>query len=498
MAIDNELWRIPVSDRPSHGSLWATAAFVLVFNLGILSTFLGLVALYPLRWTRLNAWYMKLGKRTFGRLLVLVSQACVPMRFVVTRGPGVSPDWVVWDETRTQVERLNLPDEAVWIANHQTLADWFFLWQFLYQSTHSASLFIALKSSLRAIPVIGQACGWFGFAFLDRKWSKDEAPFGTQLDKMADAATQGRDASVSRDKDKEGNLSFLLFPEGTIVTDNTRGISTKFAKKTGVTDFEYTLLPRSTGLFFALRRLASQVPSLSLIDLTVGYPLPSRSTGDAPLYPSQFYTLPSIFLKQVPPEKLHVHVRCWKVAEIPLGDLGLERGELGEGTEHEKKEFEEWLMVRWKEKDELLREFNETGQFPSLATDGKDHLRENGRAEEDDDDGREPRDNELQVEWDVRLREPFVVELSKTFGFGVPFLLGWYVLGSVTPYLIHAVATGFRLARSALVDRHPGDFDVTQAVEGTVDMCGCGKKGVELVSDAIGEAVVRATGRTEL
>lgn len=34
----------------------------------------------------------------------------------------------------------------------------------------------------------------------------------------------------------------------------------------------YTLLPRSTGLHYSLRALSPCVPSLQLLDITVGYP----------------------------------------------------------------------------------------------------------------------------------------------------------------------------------------------------------------------------------
>lgn len=66
---------------------------------------------------------------------------------------------------------------------------------------------------MKKIPIIGQACGWFGFAFLERNWSKDKAGFERQLEEMA------RDCQV---EGEGGKLDFLLFPEGTIVTVSSR------------------------------------------------------------------------------------------------------------------------------------------------------------------------------------------------------------------------------------------------------------------------------------
>jgi 1-acyl-sn-glycerol-3-phosphate acyltransferase len=65
---------------------------------------------------------------------------------------------------------------------------------------------------LKSIPIIGTACGWFGFAFLERNWAKDKVNFEKQLEGMA------RDARNGGEHGQEGKLDFLLFPEGTIVT----------------------------------------------------------------------------------------------------------------------------------------------------------------------------------------------------------------------------------------------------------------------------------------
>lgn len=146
------------------------------------------------------------------------------------------------------------------ISNHTTLADWLYLWDFAYLADHSSSIYIALKSSLRQIPIIGWAASWFGFIFLERRWALDRAPFRRQLKRIAQETNRGG---------KDQKLALLIFPEGTIVTANTRGISSKFAEKTAgarfsacpllrrlnslcaVSDYEHVLLPRSTGLFFA-------------------------------------------------------------------------------------------------------------------------------------------------------------------------------------------------------------------------------------------------------
>ncbi|KPV72630.1 uncharacterized protein RHOBADRAFT_4915, partial [Rhodotorula graminis WP1] len=313
-----------------------------------------LVLLLPLAYlgpTRLA--YLRTGKATFGRLLVLVLGLFSPTELVLSAGEGMRPDWVERGPDGRAV-KLNLPAKGLWMSNHTTLADWLYLWSFAYLSGHSSALYIALKASLRRIPIIGWACQLFGFAFLERKWAEDRQPFAAQLDRIARETNRGGD---------DEKMAFLLFPEGTIVTENTRGISQRFAEKSGVADFKHLLLPRSTGLFFALRNLARSIPTLHLVDLTVGYPLPRPSSTSAkpasPQYASEFYTLPSILLQGIPPPELHLHVRAFALADIPLGDLSRSSAtdEDEDGTPDERAAFERWLRERWAEKDQLVERF---------------------------------------------------------------------------------------------------------------------------------------------
>ena len=131
---------------------------------------------------------------------------------------------------------------------------------------------------------------------------------------------------------------------------------------------QHTLLPRSTGLHCTLRSLAPRIPSLKLIDVTVAYPgtccawrlvaLPTHSTGIPRYgYGQSYYTLRSIFFDGVPPPKVHMHIRCFDVAQdVPLGDLSATRpSKIPNGSsstkgaveveipETEKEIFDKWL-----------------------------------------------------------------------------------------------------------------------------------------------------------
>ncbi|CAJ0647932.1 9793_t:CDS:2 [Entrophospora sp. SA101] len=94
---------------------------------------------------------------------------------------------------------------------------------------------------------------FFQFIFLKRNWAVDKGPLTKQMTRFA------------RSNDP---LWLLIFPEGTIVSEETRVTSKKFADKTGLVDHKYVLLPRSTGLHFCKSALGKSIDYL--YDLTIG------------------------------------------------------------------------------------------------------------------------------------------------------------------------------------------------------------------------------------
>ena len=121
----------------------------------------------------------------------------------------------------------------------------------------------------------------------------------------------------------------------------------------------HCLLPRSTGLLFCLRALAARVPHLELVDLTIGYEgIPATGYGQ------DYYTLQSTFGAGQPPPAVHLHYRTLPVSSIPIGTLPTSsNGSIAQPTEQEKRDFEAWLLERWREKDDLLAHFYNTGSF---------------------------------------------------------------------------------------------------------------------------------------
>jgi 1-acyl-sn-glycerol-3-phosphate acyltransferase len=64
---------------------------------------------------------------------------------------------------------------------------------------------------------------FFNFIFLARSWASDRLYLGKQL------ALLGR-----RAQERDTPLTFILYPEGTLISPNTRPISKKYADKLGI------------------------------------------------------------------------------------------------------------------------------------------------------------------------------------------------------------------------------------------------------------------------
>jgi len=128
---------------------------------------------------------------------------------------------------------------------------------------------------------------------LARSWASDRLYLANRL------AWLGK-----RAQEQDIPLTFILYPEGTLVSPNTRPISKKYADKMGIPDMAHTLMPRSTGLHHSLRALAPRISNLKVIDVTMAYPgIPEFKYGQA------YYTLRSIFFDRIPPPAVHMHIR---------------------------------------------------------------------------------------------------------------------------------------------------------------------------------------------
>ncbi|KAL4068237.1 acyltransferase-domain-containing protein [Scleroderma yunnanense] len=242
-----------------------------------------------------------------------------------------------------KVVALHLPSKSVIISNHQVYCDWWYVWCLTYFTKAHRDVFIVLKKSLKWVPILGPGMQMFRFIFLARSWSLDQAQLEKKLSKLGKKA------------EKEDNpFALILFPEGTLVSRDTRPISRRYAEKLGIPDLNNTLLPRSTGLHYCLRSLAPRLPTLKLLDVTITYPgvYPPKRYGQS------YYTLRSIFCDRIPPPVVHMHLRIFDVTrQVPIGSS--DTCTIGDIPKSDKAKFDEWLRELWTRKDQFMTEFLE-------------------------------------------------------------------------------------------------------------------------------------------
>uniref|UniRef100_A0A093UUS9 Putative acyltransferase n=1 Tax=Talaromyces marneffei PM1 TaxID=1077442 RepID=A0A093UUS9_TALMA len=162
---------------------------------------------------------------------------------------------------------------------------------------------------------------------------------------------------------------FIFMAQGTNLSINTKNISNKYGEKQlrGTVDWVY--------------------------DCTVGYEGPPKG-----IYPDRYFTLRSTYGQGRPPKSVNMYWRRWALEEIPLDDP---------------KDFEQWLLERWREKDALLDQFFETGRFPTSLDSSIET--QNIPAKQKDEASRGYAETEIQLARWIEVVEIFAVLLLVGF-----------------------------------------------------------------------------------
>jgi 1-acyl-sn-glycerol-3-phosphate acyltransferase len=205
--------------------------------------------------------YMALTKQSFGLLIITLTQWFSP---TIVR---VSGDSSVRGQLRQSEDgslEMDFPERLVMIANHQIYTDWLYLWWIAYTNRMHGHVYIILKESLKYIPIIGPGIMFYGFVFMARNWARDKPRLQHRLQKLK--SRHGGPMSGSESLDP---MWLMIFPEGTNLSGNTRRKSANWAEKQGIGDFQYQLLPRSTGLLYCLQELRGTLDWV--YDCTVAY-----------------------------------------------------------------------------------------------------------------------------------------------------------------------------------------------------------------------------------
>ncbi|KOH00877.1 putative acyltransferase DI49_0216 [Saccharomyces eubayanus] len=325
------------------------AFIICFFLLGSLSIVIFQVCLHLLLpWSKIRLQNgMNQSKKAFIVLLCLILNMVAPSSLNVTFETSQSSK----SSSPSANSRFKFKDKAIIMANHQMYADWIYLWWLSFVSDLGGNVFIILKKTLKYVPILGFGMQNFKFIFLNRNWQRDETTLTDSLVSMdLNARCKGPlsnyKACYSETNASIAAYNLIMFPEGTNISPNTRERSEAYRQRARLhhVHLRHVLLPHAKGLKFALEKLA---PSLDAIyDVTIGY-FPVLKTE----YAGTKFTLKKILLMGIYPERIAFHIREFEINEIPLQDDEV---------------FFNWLLDVWKDKDELLENYYNSGQFKSL------------------------------------------------------------------------------------------------------------------------------------
>lgn len=197
-------------------------------------------------------------------------------------------------------------ENAIVYANHQEMSDIIVLIGLAMEKGRVADLKWMVKDIIKYVPGIGWGMLFLDCLFLKRNWADDEANIK---------------AAFMRFIRNQIPLWMVSFPEGTRATEAKIKSSQDYARSAGVEPMQHVLLPRSKG--FAATVLGLRDFVQSVYSVTIMY------EGSPP-------KLTQMIRGDV--ERVHVHVKRFPIAEMPMGerDLGA------------------WLLADFYRKDALI------------------------------------------------------------------------------------------------------------------------------------------------
>uniref|UniRef100_A0ACD5ZUT9 Uncharacterized protein n=1 Tax=Avena sativa TaxID=4498 RepID=A0ACD5ZUT9_AVESA len=208
-------------------------------------------------------------------------------------------------------------------ANHRTEVDWMYLWNLAFRKGQLGYIKYILKSSLMKIPVLSWAFHLFEFIPVERKWEIDERIIQNRLSKF---------------KNPRDPLWLAVFPEGTDYTEEKCIKSQEYAAEHGLPVLENVLLPKTKGFITCLQELRSSLDAV--YDVTMAY------KHGQPDFLDNVYG--------IDPSEVHIHIRTVELKNIPTSE----------------DEVADWMIERFRQKDQLLSDFTIQGHFPEGGAEG--------------------------------------------------------------------------------------------------------------------------------
>lgn len=156
---------------------------------------------------------------------------------------------------------IPLRENAIVMANHQSMSDVLILLCLGLQAKQLAHTKWLVKDALKWVPFLGWGMYLAGCIFLKRDWAKDE---------------QNIKRTFARYAESSRRFWVISFPEGTRLTPKKLAQSQKYAQERGVPPTQKVMLPRPSGFIASLEGLRERVQAV--YSVTLRYP-GDRATG---------------------------------------------------------------------------------------------------------------------------------------------------------------------------------------------------------------------------
>jgi 1-acyl-sn-glycerol-3-phosphate acyltransferase len=218
-------------------------------------------------------------------------------------------------KARISGDDLPMRENAVVFSNHQQMPDITFLLFLARTKGTLGDVKWFAKDIIKYVPTIGWGMAFLGCPFVKRDWNKDRENIARTFSAIVNEKLP---------------VWLVTFPEGTRVTPDKLEQGKQYAREKGITPPRHTLLPRTKGFVASVQGLRSHIGAV--YDVTIGY-----EDGVPTLWQ---------YVKGYA-KTAHLHVRRYPIGDLPESD----------------DELAEWLLERFREKDQLLEGFYTHGEF---------------------------------------------------------------------------------------------------------------------------------------
>jgi 1-acyl-sn-glycerol-3-phosphate acyltransferase len=206
-------------------------------------------------------------------------------------------------------------ENAIVVVNHQNMPDITFLMDFARRKGRLGDMKWIVKDPIKYVPGVGWGMLFIDCVFVKRDWTADKESILATFSKL---------------REQDIPVWLLSFSEGTRFTAEKLERSRAYAREHGLYEPRHTLVPRTKGFVATVHGLRDHVDAV--YDLTLGY-----EQGVPTLWQ---------FIRGFAP-RAHLHVRRHPIETLPADDAGLGQ----------------WLLERFREKDERLERYYRDGCF---------------------------------------------------------------------------------------------------------------------------------------